>query len=154
MVSLSSTGRNGRASPSLLPASSWSCQSRLQGVPHADASQNDISSSLYMDVLRSSTVVGPAARLTNQQPVHHAGSDDPRTGRRFQAAFRSARTSHGSKPLKTFCSHAFRRAALWGIRPLTHTSRSAFQDGTEASPGGVVRAGTQGDAARHVAGDL
>ena len=153
-MSLSSTGRNGRASPSLLPASSWSCQSRLQGVPHADASQNDISSSLYMDVLRSSTVVGPAARLTNQQPVHHAGSDDPRTGRRFQAACRIAGTSRVPKLLKTSCSHASQRAASWGTGPLTHTHRSAFLGDTQASLGGAVRAGKQVDAARHAPGSL
>ncbi len=33
-------------------------------------------------------------------------------------------------------------------------SRNAFRDGTEASLKGAVKAGTQGDAARHAAGSL
>ena len=60
----------------------------------------------YIGNLKASTVMGPAARLPNQQAVHHAGFDDPRTGRRFQAVSRSARTSYGLVRLQTSCSHA------------------------------------------------
>ena len=139
------TGKNGQALQSLPLGSSWSCQNELRGVLQAD---------VYIDRLRASTVVGPAARLPTRQAVHHAGFDAPHTGRRFQAVSRNARTSHGPKSQKTSCSHASRQAASWGTGPLTRRSRSAFQDGTEASPGGVVRAGTQADAARRAADSL
>jgi hypothetical protein len=116
------------------------------------ASGKPISPHPYIDSRKASTVMGPAARLPNRQAVHHAGFDCSRTGRRFQAVSRSARTSHGPKSQKTFCSHASRRAASWGTEPLTHTSRSAFRADTEASPEDAGKAGKQGDAASHAAG--
>ncbi len=104
--------------------------------------------------LIASTVSVPAARLTNQLATHHFGFADPRRGRCFQEVSRSARTSHGPKPLKTSCSHASRQAALWGTGRLNHTNRSAFRGDSAAIPGGAVRAGKRGDAARHAPGSL
>ncbi len=75
-------------------------------------------------------------------------------GDAFQAGPRSARTSHGPKSLKTSYCHASRQAASWGTGPLTHRSRTAFRDGTQASPEGAVKVGKRADAARYAAGSL